>query len=148
MAENEKGWHNLIKLISIANTKGYYYKPRIDHVLLAEYHEGLIASSACLAGEIPQFILSGNIDKAVECAVNYESIMGKGNFFLEVMPNSLTEQKKVNTAIVEISKRTGIPIIATGDAHYLNPEDYDWHKILLKISRSDRSLSSPCRTGF
>ena len=134
LAENEKGWHNLIKLISIANTKGYYYKPRIDHVLLAEYHEGLIASSACLAGEIPQFILSGNIDKAVECAVNYESIMGKGNFFLEVMPNSLTEQKKVNTAIVEISKRTGIPIIATGDAHYLNPEDYDWHKILLKIN--------------
>ena len=134
LAENLTGWHNLIKLNSIANTDGMYYKPRIDHELLIKYHEGIIASSACLAGEIPQLILSENIKAAEELAILYQSIMGKGNFFLEVMPNSLPEQRKVNTAIVEISKKTGIPIIATADSHYLEKSDYDWHKTLLKIN--------------
>ena len=134
LAENETGWHNLIKLNSIANTKGFYYKPRIEHETLETYHEGIIASSACLAGEIPQFILAGNMEAAVECAEYYRTVMGKDNFFLEVMPNTLDEQLTVNKAIVEISKRTGIPIIATGDAHYLDAKDYDWHKILLKIN--------------
>ncbi|MBQ9419108.1 MAG: DNA polymerase III subunit alpha, partial [Synergistaceae bacterium] len=134
LAENETGWHNLIKLISIANTEGFYYKPRIDHKLLTELHEGIIASSACLAGEIPQLILSGNIEEAERLAGIYRDTMGKGNFFLEVMPNSLPEQKKVNAAIVEMSKKLDIPIIATGDAHYLEKSDYDWHKILLKIN--------------
>ncbi len=134
LAENLTGWHNLIKLISIANTEGFYYKPRIDHDILAKYHEGIIASSACLAGEIPQLILSGNLEEAERLALNYQAIMGERNFFLEVMPNSLPEQKKVNTAILEISKKTGIPIIATGDAHYLEKSDYDWHKTLLKIN--------------
>ena len=134
LAENLTGWHNLVKLISIANTQGIYYKPRIDRALLAEYHEGIIASSACLAGEIPQLILSENFEGAEHLATVYRDTMGEGNFFLEVMPNSLPEQKKVNKAIVEISKKTGIPIIATGDAHYLEKEDYDWHKTLLKIN--------------
>ena len=134
LAENLTGWHNLIKLISIANTKGFYYKPRIDHELLGQYHEGIIASSACLAGEIPQLILNENLEAAEKLANTYQTIMGKGNFFLEVMPNSLSEQKKVNKAILEISKKTGIPIIATGDAHYLEKSDYDWHKTLLKIN--------------
>ena len=134
LAENDEGWHNLIKLISIANTDGFYYKPRIDHTLLGQYHEGIIASSACLAGEIPQLILSGNDEKAADLAMQYQDIMGKGNFFLEIMPNSLPEQKKVNTAIINISKQTGIPVIATGDAHYLNKQDYEWHKVLLKIN--------------
>ena len=134
LAENMTGWHNLIKLISIANTDGMYYKPRIDHSLLTQYHEGIIASSACLAGEIPQFILADNEQAALKCAVNYDAIMGRGNFFLEVMPNTLPDQKKVNEAIIRISQQTGIPIIATGDAHYLDAKDYDWHKILLKIN--------------
>ena len=134
LAENDTGWHNLIKLISIANTKGFYYKPRIDHDLLEEYHEGIIASSACLAGEIPQLILQEKLEAAEKLAAEYESVMGKGNFFLEIMPNSLPEQKIVNEAIVEISRKTGIPVIATGDAHYLNSSDYDWHKILLKVN--------------
>lgn len=133
LAENNTGWHNLMKLISIANTQGMYYKPRIDHELLAAYHEGIIASSACLAGEIPQLILSDKIDEAVKLADRYKSTM-EGNFFLEIMPNSLPEQKKVNEAIKEISLKTGIPVIATGDAHYLEREDYEWHKILLKIN--------------
>ena len=134
LAENMTGWHNLVKLISIANTEGFYYKPRIDHELLSQYSKGIIASSACLAGEIPQYILTGNFDKAVECAENYQSIMGENNFFLEIMPNSLAEQKKVNQAIIEISRKTGIPIIATGDAHYLERDDYEWHKLLLKVN--------------
>jgi len=134
LAENLTGWHNLVKLISIANTKGFYYKPRIDHDLLAEYHEGLIASSACLAGEIPQLILAGNLEQAEAQAVWHRDTMGDGNFFLELMPNSLPEQKKVNAELINISRKTGIPLIVTGDAHYLNKKDYEWHKILLKIN--------------
>ncbi len=134
LAENMTGWHNLMKLISIANTNGFWYKPRIEHKFLEEYHEGIIASSACLAGEIPQKILSGDIEGAIELAEYYDGTMGRGNFFLEVMPNTLDEQKKVNEAIVEISRKTGIPMIATCDSHYLNREDYDWHKILLRIN--------------
>ena len=134
LAENMTGWHNLMKLISIANTEGFYYKPRTDHSLLEQYHEGLIASSACLAGEVAQFIIHDQIDEAEKRAVWYRDTFGPDNYFLEVMPNSLGQQKKVNDAIVEISKRTGIPIIATGDAHYLNMEDYDWHKVLLGIN--------------
>ncbi len=134
LAENNTGWHNLMKLISIANTNGMYYKPRIDHELLGKYHEGIIASSACLAGEIPQLILSGNMEEATNLSNWYQSTMGAGNFFLEIMPNSLPQQKQVNEAIKEISQKTGIPVIATGDAHYLEREDYDWHKLLLKIN--------------
>ena len=134
LAENLTGWHNLIKLVSIANTQGFYYKPRIDHELIAKYHEGIIFSSACLAGEIPQLILHEKFEQAMQEAEWYRDTVGKENFFLEVMPNSLPEQKKVNEAIIQISKDTGIPIIATGDAHYLEKSDYEWHKTLLKIN--------------
>lgn len=134
LAENDTGWHNLIKIISIANTQGFYYKPRIDHKILEEFHDGIIASSACLAGEIPQLILSGNFDGAVELAGYYRDVFGDGNFFLELMPNSLEEQATVNKNLIEISKKTGIELIATCDSHYLNKEDYDWHKILLRIN--------------
>ena len=134
LAENNTGWHNLIRLISIANTEGMHYKPRIDHELLAQYHEGIIASSACLAGEIPQLILQDKEDEALNLAEWYRATMGKDNFFLEVMPNSMEAQKRVNRAIKRISDKTGIPIIATGDAHYLDAKDYDWHKLLLKIN--------------
>ena len=134
LAENDTGWHNLMKIISIANTQGFYYKPRIDRAILETYHEGIIASSACLAGEIPQLILSGNFDGAVERAGYYRSVFGEENFFLELMPNSLPEQAAVNKKLIEISKKTEIPVIATCDSHYLNREDYDWHKILLRIN--------------
>ena len=134
LAENDTGWHNLMKIISIANTQGFWYKPRIDHHILENYHEGIIASSACLAGEIPQYILAGETEAAVRCAEYYRGVMGPDNFFLEVMPNTLKEQETVNKAIAEISRSTGIPMIATCDSHYLNREDYDWHKILLKIN--------------
>lgn len=134
LAENLTGWHNLMKIISLANTKGFWYKPRIEHSFLEEYHEGIIASSACLAGEIPQLILKGDIKGAEELAGYYRTVMGKDNFFLEIMPNSLPEQNTVNEAIISISRKTGIPLIATCDSHYLNRDDFDWHKILLRIN--------------
>jgi DNA polymerase-3 subunit alpha len=134
LAENDQGYHNLIKLVSIANTDGFYYKPRIDHDLLARYNKGLIVSSACLAGEIPQLILADKEKEAKNRALLYRDIMGKDNFFLEVMFNQITAQAVVNKALIRISKETGIPLVATNDAHYLEQEDYDWHKILLKVN--------------
>ncbi|MBR0034279.1 MAG: DNA polymerase III subunit alpha, partial [Synergistaceae bacterium] len=156
LAENLEGWHNLMKLVSIASTEGFYYKPRIDHELLAQHRKGLIVSSACLQGEIPQLIMQGNTEEAEKRAMLYQDIMGKDNFFLEVMPHSVEGQKLVNTEILAISKRTGIPIIATGDAHYLNPEDYEWHKVLLGINTradakddsSDSDSNKPKKFGF
>ena len=134
LAENDEGYRNLIKLVSIANTDGFYYKPRIDHDLLARHARGLIASSACLAGEIPQLILAGKEPEAAERALLYRDIMGEGNFFLEIMSNTLPEQAIVNKALVRISRDTGIPLIATSDAHYLGAEDFEWHKILLRVN--------------
>ncbi|MDR2180942.1 MAG: DNA polymerase III subunit alpha [Synergistaceae bacterium] len=134
LAENDEGYHNLVKLVSIANTDGFYYKPRIDHDLLARYHKGLIVSSACLAGEIPQLILADKEKEATDRALLYRDIVGKDNFFLEVMINQISAQAKVNKALIRMSKETGIPLIATNDAHYLEKDDYDWHKILLKVN--------------
>ncbi len=149
LAENLQGWRNLVKLVSIANTQGFYYKPRIDHELLQQYHEGLIASSACLGGEISQHILDDDLEGAEKTAVFYDRVMGRGNFYLEIMPNSLPEQSKVNQAILTISQRTGIPLIATCDAHYLNPEDYEWHKVLQGISTHADTKNPDTKTfGF
>ena len=106
LAENDEGYRNLIKLVSIANTDGFYYKPRIDHDLLARHAKGLIASSACLAGEIPQLILAGKEPEAAERALLYRDIMGEGNFFLEIMSNTLSEQALVNKALIRISMRS------------------------------------------
>ena len=138
LAEDNEGYHNLIKLVSVANTDGFYYKPRIDHDLLARHSKGLIASSACLAGEVAQFILAGREEEAAKRALLYRDIMGPDNFFLEVMSNTLPEQAVVNKALVRISRDTGIPLVATSDAHYLEASDYEWHKILLRVNtRSD-----------
>lgn len=133
LAENEEGYYNLTKLVSIANTDGFYYKPRIDHELLARYSKGLICASACLGGEIPQFIIQNNIDAAYERAQLYLDIMGKGNFFLEIQSNIIPEQAIVNKTLVEMSKKLDIPLIATNDAHYLKREDAVWHDILLCV---------------
>jgi DNA polymerase-3 subunit alpha len=134
LAENDEGCHNLFKLVSIANTEGFYYKPRIDHDLLARYSKGLIASSACLAGEIPRLIMEDREKEALDRAMLYRDIMGKGNFFLEVMFNSISEQAKVNKALIRISRETGIPLIATNDAHYQEKEDFEWHSVLLRVN--------------
>ncbi|MCL2009929.1 MAG: DNA polymerase III subunit alpha [Synergistaceae bacterium] len=134
LAENDEGYHNLVKLVSIANTDGLYYKPRIDRDLLARHAAGLIVSSACLAGEIPQLIMADKEKEALERAVLYRDIVGKDNFFLEVMFNGFPAQAKVNKALIRISRETGIPLVATNDAHYPEKDDYDWHKTLLKVN--------------
>ncbi|MBR4400410.1 MAG: DNA polymerase III subunit alpha [Synergistes sp.] len=133
LAENDEGYHNLTKLVSIANTDGFYYRPRIDHELLARYSKGLICSSACLGGEVPQFIIRGDLDGARRCAELYRDIMGDGNYFLEVQSNSVPEQAIVNKALVGLSKELGIPLIATNDSHYLKREDAGWHDVLLCV---------------
>lgn len=133
LATNKTGYHNLVKLISIANTDGYYYKPRVDHDLLARYHEGIIASSACLAGEIPSLFCEGKDAEAAERAGLYRDIFGPENFYLEIMKNAIPEQDLVNRKIVELARRDHFPLIATNDSHYLNKEDYGWHELLLCV---------------
>lgn len=133
LAENEEGYFNLTKLVSIANTDGFYYRPRIDHDLLARYGKGLVCSSACLGGEIPQLIINGDIEGAERRASMYRDIMGKGNFFLEVQPNSIPEQALVNKALVAMSKKLDIPLVATNDSHYMEKSDAEWHDVLLCV---------------
>ncbi|MDR0454045.1 MAG: DNA polymerase III subunit alpha, partial [Deferribacteraceae bacterium] len=137
LAENNKGFYNLSKLASIANTEGFYYKPRIDKEVLAQYSEGIIVLSACMSGEIPKKILSGNYKAAKEAALEYRDIMGDGNFFLEIQYNELPEQNIINTQLINISKETGIPLVATCDCHYLDRDDRESHDILRCIQHSE-----------
>lgn len=133
LAENEEGYHNLIKLVSYGFIDGFYYKPRIDKALLQQYHKGLIASSACLAGEIPRAILTLDEAKAKEIALEYQELFGKDNFFLELQNHGIPEQKRVNEVLKRISRETGIPLIATNDSHYIYKEDAVPHDVLLCI---------------
>ena len=147
LAENDEGYRNLVKLVSIAYTDGFYYKPRIDHDLLSRYGKGLIASSACLAGEIPSLILEGREQEALQRAILYRDIMGKDNFFLEVMYNAIPEQAAVNRALVRMARDHGFPLVATNDAHYLLKEDYDWHEVLLCV-QTKSNLDDEDRMSF
>lgn len=147
LAEDDAGYANLVKLVSIANTDGFYYKPRVDHDLLARYARGLIASSACLGGEIPALILEGNEEGARQRACFYNDLFGKGNFYLEIQHNAIPEQARVNKALIGLSRETGIPLVATNDAHYLNAEDASWHEILLCV-QTKSTMSDPKRYRF
>jgi DNA polymerase III subunit alpha len=133
LAENREGYVNLCKLVSVAQLEGFYYKPRIDKEILREHHQGLIALSACLHGEIPQLIQSGNYGGAEEAARFYHDLFGEGNFFLEVQNNGLKEQETVNQALYEMSQRLSIPLVACNDCHYLDKEDVRAHDVLLCI---------------
>ena len=135
LVKNEEGYKNLVKLITRSHLEGFYYKPRIDEELLKEYSEGLIAFSACLRGKIPQLILANKISEAEKTAFLYQEIFGKENFYLELQhhPN-LPEQKKINKALVSLSKKLNIPLIATNDVHYLKPEDAEAQDILMLIN--------------
>ncbi|MDR3160182.1 MAG: DNA polymerase III subunit alpha [Spirochaetaceae bacterium] len=134
LAACEEGYRNLIKLSSYSFTEGFYYKPRIDKELLERYSAGLIGLSACLAGEIPSLILDGQMKAAEERARWFREVLGEGNFFLELQDHRLPEQKQTNPAIVEIHQRTGIPLVATNDIHYLEREDAPVQDILLCVS--------------
>ncbi len=133
LAENNEGYQNLVKLASYGFLDGFYYKPRIDKELLRKYHKGLIASSACLAGEVARNVLTVSYEKAKEAALEYLEIFGEGNFFLELQDHGMREQKQVNSALLRMSKETGIPLIATNDSHYIYKEDAEPHDILLCI---------------
>lgn len=133
LAENETGYRNLVRLVSKAYLEGFYYHPRIDYELLEQYHDGLIALSACLAGEIPSAILEGHPETAREIAARYASIFGPDHFFLEVQVNGMADQVRANDEILKISRELGIPLVATNDSHYLNKDDKKAHEVLLCI---------------
>lgn len=133
LCENEAGYHNLLALVSKAWVEGFYSKPRVDLDLLREHHEGLIALSACLAGEIPRALTRGDYEGAREAALRYEGIFGRGNFYLELQDHGMAEQKRINPQLIRLSRETGIPLVATNDCHYIAPEDSRMHRVLLCI---------------
>jgi DNA polymerase-3 subunit alpha len=133
LAQNHTGYRNLMKLVSQGFVDGFYYKPRIDYALLEACHEGLIAMSACLAGDIPNAILNGDMAGARALALRLDAIMGRGNFYLELQHNGLPEQLEVNRALVALSEETGIPLVATNDVHYIHRADARAQEILICI---------------
>lgn len=133
LAENNVGYANLCKIVSIGFTEGYYYRPRVDFEVLNKYHEGIIALSACIAGELPRFILKGMMTEARACAQKYLDCFGEGNYFLELQDHGLAEQKTVNSALLTLSQEMHIPLVATNDVHYTYAEDAEPHELLLCI---------------
>lgn len=133
LAKNNEGLVNLNRLVSMGFTEGFYKKPRIDKELLQRYHEGLICLSACLAGEIPSLITENRLAEAIDSVTWYDSLFGRGNYYLEIQCNSLSEQAIVNATLIKISNKTGIPLVATNDCHYLHKEDSKAHDVLLCI---------------
>ncbi|MCR5115911.1 MAG: PHP domain-containing protein, partial [Lachnospiraceae bacterium] len=118
LAENNVGYANLCKIVSRGFTEGYYYRPRVDFEVLNEFHEGIIALSACLAGEVPRLIQKGLIEEAKKCALKYQDCFGKGNYFLELQDHGIPEQRSVNSVLLSMSKELGIDLVATNDVHY------------------------------
>lgn len=144
LAKDNEGYRNLCYLVSAGFTEGFYYKPRIDKELLQKYSKGLICSSACLAGEIATLLSAGNKEKAKEVAGWYQDVFGKGNYYLEIMDNGLEQQKAIIAPLLELSKETGIPLVATNDCHYLKQEDAYYHDILLCIN-TQKMVKDPNR---
>ena len=144
LAENNTGYDNLMKIVSRGFTEGYYYKPRVDMELLRENHEGIIALSACLAGEVQRYIQKGLVEEAKKAALKYQDCFGEGNFFLELQDHGLPEQRMVNTTLLQMSKELNIPLVATNDVHYTYADDVKPHDILLclqtgkKLADEDR----------
>lgn len=135
LAKNEKGYNNLVKIVTEAHLRGFYYKPRVDMALLEKHAEGLIALSACVQGKIPQLFLANKKEDAEREALRYEKIFGQGNFYLEIQDHpSIPEQKKANDALIALSKKTGIPLVATNDSHYLRKDDAEAQDILMLIN--------------
>lgn len=147
LAQSEKGYKNLIKLVSIAFSEGFYYKPRVDKELLAEYSSDLIALTACLGGEVPSMILRGNNKQAEAALGEYIDIFGKDNLYLELQENGMAEQKIVNQALIQLSGQTGLKLVATNDIHYLEEKDADAHDVLLCI-QTGSTLDDPKRYRF
>ncbi len=133
LAKNAEGYSNLIKLVSMGFTEGFYYKPRVDMEMLRKYSGGLVALSACLAGAIPGHLMDGNYEAAKSAALSYNEIFGEGNFYLELQDHGIKEQSLVNQEVIRLSRETGIPLVATNDVHYVEKEDSVAQDILLCI---------------
>ncbi len=147
LAKNNTGYQNLMKLSSIGYTEGFYYKPRIDMEVLEKYSEGLIASSACIAGQIPVHILKGRMKEAAELAGRYNELFGRGNFYLELQYHGIKEQEIVNKELIRLSSELGLPLIATNDAHYLKREDAYSHEVLLCV-QTGKTMNDENRMRF
>ena len=147
LAENDLGYHNLMKIVSRGFTEGYYYKPRVDLEVLKEFHEGIIALSAFLAGEVQRNILRGMYSEGKEAALRYQKIFGEGNFFLELQDHGMQEQKMVNQSLLRMSQETGIELVATNDIHYTYAEDEKPHDMLLCI-QTGKKLSDENRMRY
>ena len=147
LCRDEEGYRNLMKLVSIGYLEGFYYRPRIDKEVLAQYSRGLIGSSACLKGEISQLLQQKRFNDALKAADNYQNIFGKGNFYLEIQPNSIPEQKTVNEGMLKVSKELGIPLVATNDVHYPTRDKAAAHEALLCI-QTQTTLDDPKRMRF
>jgi DNA polymerase-3 subunit alpha len=139
LCENETGWKNLIKLVSKAHLEGFYYKPRVDKDLLREHHEGLIALSACLGGEIAQHLINGRFDEAKKCALGYQELFGKGNYFLEIQKHAhIPDSERLEPLLIKLSEETDIPLVATQDSHYVNSSDAEYHDVLLAVQTGNK----------
>ena len=138
LAENNQGYRNLSKLVSRSFTEGYYYKPRVDKELLREFHEGLICTSACVAGEVARALVRGDKAAARAAALEYQDIFGEGNFFLEIQDHGIPEQQTVIAGVLELSQELGIPMVATNDCHYTYADDAEAHDILLCIQTAKK----------
>ena len=143
LAENNKGYANLMKIVSKGFVEGYYYKPRVDKQVLREYSEGIIALSACLAGEVQRYLMKGLYEDAKKSALEYREIFGEENYFLELQDHGLPEQAMVNQQLLRMSEELGIELVATNDVHYTYAEDEKPHDILLCIQTGK---SFPTRT--
>jgi DNA polymerase-3 subunit alpha len=147
LARDNEGYQNLIQLCSAGFLEGYYYKPRVDKEILAKHGEGLVALSGCLKGELAQALLAGKDNEALKIVGDYQSIFGKENYYLELMDHGIADQKRQNEKLLELSKKTGVPLVATNDCHYLRKEDAPAHDALLCIGTGS-TLVEPDRLRF
>ncbi len=147
LCETDEGYANLMRLVSLGHLEGFYYKPRIDLETLAKYHKGLIATSSCLNGQVPTRILRGDMEGALQLAGTYAEIFGKGNYFIELQTHGLEEQAVANRGLIEIAKKLALPLIATNDVHYLQPEHAEAHEVMLCM-QTGTTMSDPKRLRY
>jgi DNA polymerase-3 subunit alpha len=147
LAQDEVGYRNLLRLSTIAHLEGFYYKPRVDKEVLRQHAEGLIATSSCLAGEIPDALLKGNYERARQLVSEYCDIFGRENFYIELQDHGLPDQRVVNEGLLQLAQEFHLPLLATNDAHYLNQEDAEIHDILLCVQTNAR-ITDPKRLRF
>ncbi|MFR9191384.1 MAG: PHP domain-containing protein, partial [Anaerotruncus massiliensis (ex Togo et al. 2019)] len=133
LCKNNTGYQNLIKMVSAGFVEGFYSKPRVDHDLLEEYHEGLVCLSACLAGEIPRMLAAGDYDRAKETALWYQNVFGEGNYYIEIQNHGIRLQEQILPDLLRLSKETGIGLVATNDAHYIERADARMQSVLICI---------------